>query len=235
MLKNNIKEEIKKHWDKNTCDFHKGSFEELDKTRSTIYPYVEKELRFQNLNDKKIIEIGVGSAIESCTVLRNVSPALYTLYDISPITLQRAREHLESHHPNKNIDYRNGDMENICYRGKYDRVYALGSIHHTENPAQAIKEISKIMKKGATFLFMFYCKDSIRYNIIIPYQILRGRGRFAKTRKEFVRKLDGDTNPIGKAYSKKEIKKFCHDVGLKILEMKGYDHGFALYVYGEIT
>ncbi len=49
---------------------------------------------------------------------------------------------------------------------------------------------------------------------------------------EWVRVVDGWDNPLGKAYSKKEIKNFCKGAGLKVKRMKGYEYGFALYIYG---
>jgi len=233
----NIKEKIADHWDANTCDYNKGSFEELDETRSKIYPYVEKELRMTALNNKRILEIGVGSAIEACTILRNTTPENYTLYDISPKTLERAKEHLTKHHPDKNINYIEGDMENmyVINNNSFDRVHALGSTHHTENTQKAFKEISRVLKPNGEFLFMLYCRDSFRYRVIIPLFIWRGkatRKKNIRTRDEWVRYLDGETNPIGIAYSKRQIKEFCKNAGLKIKHMKGHHKGFALYVYG---
>lgn len=229
-----IKTEIRNHWDENTCDQNnRGNFNELDKNRPTWFPYLEKELRMTTLNNKSILEIGVGSAIESCTVLRNSRPENYTLYDISPKTLDIAKSHLQQHHPDKEINYINGDMEQMDLPDNvYDRVHAIGSIHHTLNPDIAISEISRVMKYGAEFLFMLYCADSIRYRLIIPYMILKNRGRFAKTKEEFVRKLDGETNPIGKAYTKKQIKEWCSQASLEVKEMNSYYKGFCLYVYG---
>lgn len=231
---NDLKIKIANHWDKNVCDLNRAeSFEALDKMRPQQYPYVKKELRLTNLDGKKIIEIGVGCALEACTILTNTRPSLYVLYDISPVTLKTATGHIKKHHPDVNLQSVNGDMENIkdFTDNFFDRVHAFGSIHHTPNPQQAIKEISRILKPDGEFIFMMYCKDSIRYRFIFPLT-MKMKLKKVHSADEWVRVLDGWDNPLGKAYSKKEIKNFCKDAKLKVKRMKGYEYGFALYIYG---
>lgn len=231
-MSNDLKTKIAQHWDRNVCDLNKAkNFDELDKLRPKMYPYLEKELRLQNLNNKKIIEIGVGSAIEACTILRKTKPLFYVLYDISKGTLKVAQKHLYQHiNTSRNWQCVNGDMENInsLSNGFFDRVHAIGSIHHTPIPQKAINEISRILKTKGEFLFMFYSKDSFRYKI--QYKIVAMKTK--SNPDEIVRRVDGENNPLGKAYTKKEVKKFCQNAGLEVMKMSSYENGFALYVYG---
>lgn len=57
-MSNDIKEKIAQHWDKNVCDLNKApNFDELDKFRPKMYPYLENELRLQNLDKKKLLKL----------------------------------------------------------------------------------------------------------------------------------------------------------------------------------
>lgn len=153
------------------------------------------------------------------------------MYDISKGTLEAAQKHLNQHiKSSRNWQCVNGDMEDInsFSNGFFDRVHAIGSIHHTSNPQKAITEISRILKTGGEFLFMLYSKDSFRYKI--QYKIVAMRTK--SNPDEIVRRVDGEDNPLGKAYTKKEVKKFCQNTGLDIMKMRSYENGFALYVYG---
>lgn len=103
----------------------------------------------------------------------------------------------------------------------FDYVISEGVIHHTPNTQKCIEEIHRVLKKGGTAVISVYHKNFILKSKLI-FKIacffmrlmnirLAGRGRekiFAACGPDdFVRMYDGAENPIGKSYTKHQIKK----------------------------
>jgi len=217
-----ITKKIQGHWDENVCGYNNGSnFDEIDKQRISAYPYLIRELDIENDNDKTILEIGVGSASDACTSLRNGNPKKYVLFDLSPHTLQVAKSHLEIHCKGKNFEFVNGNASDLsCFKdGEFDRVKAIGSIHHIPEYRKVIKEIARVLKPDGDFIFLFYNKDSRRIKYTYP--------KYAKKNNlsvdQLVLEIDGKTNPYTILLTEKEIRKICADAGLSCTYFKKYE------------
>ena len=103
----------------------------------------------------------------------------------------------------------------------FDHVNCQGVIHHTPDTKKSIEEIARVLKKDGTASISVYYKNfALRLWPILRFLIyplaligggLKGRGReniFKLSKIDDIVKLyDGDQNPIGKSYSKREIIK----------------------------
>jgi 2-polyprenyl-3-methyl-5-hydroxy-6-metoxy-1,4-benzoquinol methylase len=101
----------------------------------------------------------------------------------------------------------------------FDHVNCLGVIHHTPKTAECVGEIARVIRSGGTACIAVYYKNVIikAWPIFVKLGAffsrlgfgLKGRGREkmfeSSSVDEIVRKYDGETNPIGKAYSKAEF------------------------------
>lgn len=204
---------IQNHWDENVCGYNKSSnFDEIDKQRLKVYPYLSSELDIENDRDKIILEIGVGAASDACLSLRLANPKKYVLFDLSTQTLQVAKSHLESHCADKNFEFVNGNASDLsCFNdSEFDRIKAIGSIHHMPEYQKVIKEIARVLKPGGDFIFMFYNKDSRRIKYTYPRFENRGRNSVS----QLVLEIDGKTNPYTILLTESEIRKICSDTGL---------------------
>lgn len=208
-----LKLTIQKHWDANVCDFNKGSnFAEIDAQRLKAYPYLDKELDLANDNGKTILEIGVGSGSDACRSLSVANPQRYVLYDLSPNTIAVSKSHLDEHCKGKPYELVNGDASNMSFfkNGEFDRVKAIGSIHHIPTYHQVFGEISRVLKPGGDFIFMFYNKNSIRNKVIYP----RAAKKRGVTVSQLVLEVDGGTNPYTHLFTKSELQHDLSDAGL---------------------
>jgi len=216
------KESISSYWSENVCDFKKApTFDELDERQYAIYPWVDEVFRMKEMAGMDVLEVGVGSACSPCKAIREYKPKTYTLYDISPGTLEVATNHLKEHcgdFPFKTIQ---GDMEDMSAipDNSFDIVLAIGSIHHTTTPLRALKEISRVLKDNGKFVFMFYNKDSWRVKYKLPWAMKYGNTEVISI-DEMVRKWDGITNPIGIALTRTEIKTAMRKAGFTITHME---------------
>jgi 2-polyprenyl-3-methyl-5-hydroxy-6-metoxy-1,4-benzoquinol methylase len=87
----------------------------------------------------------------------------------------------------------------------FDLVLSMGVLHHTPNTAGAVDEIHRVLKPGGEFLVMLYHRNSLAYRWVFSV------GRFLKPRywtkslQEMVNRVDGDENPLGRVYSRREM------------------------------
>ena len=188
------KQEIQRHWDANVCDYESHlSFAEMDSRRSRRYPYLEKELEVWKDEDKTILEIGVGSASDACLSLRTAHPKTYVLLDISPRTSDVAKSHLTEHCPNGEFEVLVGDAENMGFEDQeFDRVKAIGSLHHIPDINKVWREIGRVLKVGGDFVCLLYHRDSFRNQFLFPWRAYR-RG---VSTQDIILGVDGMRNPF---------------------------------------
>lgn len=172
-----------------------------------------------NLNSKKILDLGCGIGFWATEFglkgYKNIYCADLTNQAIK-ITKQRSKIF------NLNFFCVVDNAEKTRFKNSFfDHVNCQGVIHHTPNTEKAIEEISRILKTNGTasisvYYENFFLKLWPLVNVIGKILTffgggLRGRGREkifqVKDKDEIVRMYDGDLNPIGKAYSRKEFIK----------------------------
>ena len=97
-------------------------------------------------SDKTVLEIGVGTG----RLADRVAPrcAHLTGIDLSPKTVERARENLQRH----------GNVELICddfcthvFQKTYDVVYSSLTMMHFRDKAQVLEKVASLLKTGGIF------------------------------------------------------------------------------------
>jgi len=246
----NLRKNVQSFWDINVCDYLKGvTFDERDSQRFMSYPYLLHELEIEKDEGKRVLEIGVGCGSDGCASIRLAKPALYVLLDISTRTIEVAKEHLKIHCKlDDAYELVVGDATVLMFKdGEFDRVKAIGSLHHIPNITDAIHEISRVLKVNGDFIFMLYNKDSFRYRFTYR-RVARRRGRDID---DLVFEVDGKGNPFSRVYSKNEIIQMCSLVGLRCIKFRTYEmlnderrllrilapfierfFGWAIYIHG---
>ena len=138
--------------------------------------------------------------------------------DITKNALKISKKRLEYENFDATLSIQNAEKTTFDNEF-FDHVNCQGVIHHTPNPSNCIKEIARILKPNGTAVISVYYKNFLLHNWRyiswlgkILYRLeggLLGRGRekifLEKDPNEIVRLYDGEDNPIGKAYSKKEF------------------------------
>lgn len=101
-------------------------------------------------------------------------------------------------------NFKQASAENLPYASNsFDCVCSMGVLHHIENTDEALKEIFRILKPGGRVILMFYNRNSAKYQLRYRFKSF-----FIKKKiQELVNDFDGIGNPLGKVFSKRQIKK----------------------------
>lgn len=96
---------------------------------------------------KTVLEIGVGTG----RLAQKVAPQCKTLYgiDISPKTIERAKENLNNY---KNIHLICNDFLCEEFNSKFDIIYSSLTFLHIEDKQKALEKVSYILNKDGIFV-----------------------------------------------------------------------------------
>lgn len=139
----------------------------------------------------------------------------------------------------------------------FDIITAMGVLHHTPKTTEAIQEIYRVLKTGGKFVLMLYHKNSILYRFYMPLRLLIylfKRIWDPVSLRDLVNKVDGEGNPLGKVYSRSEVKRMVSHfknvrtltylveayeiplvgrlLGVRFREILSYCFGWFLYTWG---
>lgn len=117
-------------------------------------------------------------------------------------------------------DVRVGNAEELPYGdASFDHINCQGVIHHTPDTARCIDEFHRVLRPGGTLSVSVYYRSSVlrsrtlfRLATGLARSVMRlpGRGRetmlWAKSPEELVRMYDGAANPLGKAFTRPEMR-----------------------------
>jgi SAM-dependent methyltransferase len=217
-----LKQQVREYWNAHPCGTQfthlewgsKQFFDEVERFRYATQPFMRTMMEFDNFRGKRILEIGCGLGTDLLQFAR--SGAVVTGVDLTPasVELVRRRFALEA----LPVDAQVADAEHLPFAdASFDVVYSFGVLHHTPNTQKAIDEVYRVLKPGGRIIIMLYHKDSIHVFLGAPLYRLSHKLRSGPRSliEDWVRVYDGAENPLGKAYSKAELRTmFSHFKGL---------------------
>ena len=132
------------------------------------------EMPYNQINNKKILEIGCGTGGHSLFFASKGANVYST--DLTPERVASSSQ-LINYLDTFKAHFEICDAENLPYENNsFDIVYSNGVIHHTYDIKKAINEIHRVLKpKGKAFI-MLYAKHSFMYyfNILLIKGLLLG-------------------------------------------------------------
>ncbi len=111
---------------------------------------------------REVLDAGCGTGIFTI-IFANKGARKVIGIDISEGSLNTGRM-LKDKFELSNVEFRKEDMLNLPFKDNtFDIVWAWGTIHHTENPYQAMNELIRVLKKNGTFFITLYKKTKLTF------------------------------------------------------------------------
>jgi ubiquinone/menaquinone biosynthesis C-methylase UbiE len=217
-------DEVAKFWNQNPLwvgesKFSKGSKEFFDEHKDVYIADCfagQLDERFFK-NNGRVLDLGCGIGFWLIEFLERNVKSIYGV-DLSKNSLDLAERRLKIYGKEARLSLGNGEKLDFP-DGYFEHVNCQGVIHHTVNPQNVVNEIYRVLKPGGTALISVYYKNFILRNLKIFTPLiflsgklgltLKGRGRENMYKEmsvnEIIRKYDGENNPIGLGYTKKEF------------------------------
>jgi ubiquinone/menaquinone biosynthesis C-methylase UbiE len=171
----------------------------FDNAYMTLYPYLWDYVINEELEGKKILEIGLGYGTLFGRVLVSTDCEYYGL-DIAegPVAMMRYRLSQLGRGGQKRVQV--GSTLEIPYDdSSFDYVYSIGCLHHTGNLPKAVSEVYRVLKYGGKSIVMLYNRHSFRQRVHVP--LIRLLTLFLKRRPDFTQRVRAlyDKNVNGEA------------------------------------
>jgi len=228
MSETELKHRVQAYWDAHPCgtqftDLVWGSkpfFEAVTRERYARQPFMNEAVGFDRYAGKDLLEIGCGLGTDLLEFAQK--GARVTGLDLTPagVALAQSRFRLEGVPGNFLV----GDAERLPFAdNRFDVVYSFGVLHHTPDTRRAFREVRRVLRPGGEAVIMLYHSHSshlyIGYPLALFSRVAHGQGWLSRT--EYFRVYDGDENPLGKAYTRDEVRDLFE--GFEILEQRSYD------------
>lgn len=189
--------------------------------------------------DDKTLDLGCGIGFWSSLFVRKFGVDNLTSADLTKNALRLCKIRV----PTTNIKKENA--ESLSFNNnEFSHVNCQGVIHHTPNTQGCLNEIYRVLNDGGTASVSVYyenallrvAKKTIPLVKLLAKVFLKntGRGRnFSEIKNldDLVRFYDGNKNPIGKAYNKKEFELMLKKAGFRHIQFKFFFFPFRFFKF----
>lgn len=214
--------EVRRFWESNPFYLYgskekEGSkvfFEDLDRIKGNdTEVYTVHLWKFDKFHGKRVLDIGCGPGW--CALQYAKNGAKTYAIDLTHKALELTKKHF-AHYNNLICYLARADVQNLPFKdGSFDFISGSGVLHHAPDIRKAISEVHRVLKLGGRATFSVYNRNLFLNKYIFPITRLvirltlnvpkREGIKYASSPEEFVRMYDGDDNPVGRPYDRKEI------------------------------
>lgn len=211
-----LKRQVREYWDTHPCGTQfthlvpgsKEFYEEVERYRYETQPFMPKQMEFGGFRGKKLLEIGCGLGTDLLQFARG--GAEVTGVDLTPASIELVRRRFAMHE--LPVQLQVADAENLPFAdGSFDVVYSFGVLHHTPNTPRSIEEVYRVLRPGGKAIIMLYHSSSMHVVLgsfvgRLFHKVPGGSGG----KEQWIRIYDGDDNPLGKAYTRSQVRVMFH-------------------------
>lgn len=138
---------------------------------------------------RQVLEVGCGNGVDGLMFARH--GAHYTGIDLTAEAVDATRRHFGVE--GMAGTFQQANCEKLGFADEsFDIVYSFGVLHHTPDPAQAVREVHRVLRPGGVARVMLYHRHSFNYFVRILgfmraralLEVLRRRARWKADRRE---------------------------------------------------
>ncbi|MGH6769075.1 MAG: class I SAM-dependent methyltransferase [Xanthobacteraceae bacterium] len=168
---------------------------------------------------KRILDYGCGPGHDLVGFCHNSLRAKVVGADVSFTSLDEAVHRLNLHGFVADLVHLNGRQVTLPFEdGRFDLVHCSGVLHHTEDPAQIMKEFRRVLVNDGEVQIMVYNYESVWLHLYVAYVKFLTEGRYAglDIRQAFAKTTDGEDCPIARPYRPSEFIALCERSGFRV-------------------
>ena len=221
-----LTDQVRQYWDRQTCGTGitraepdtRAYFDEIERYRYEVEPYVRDFAQFSRWNGKRVLEIGVGAGTDFVNFGR--CGAQLTGVDLTPAAIEHTRNRLTLE--GLEADIRVANAESLPFSDEsFDLVYSFGVIHHAEHPERIVREVRRVLAPGGEARIMLYGLHSWVADQLIVRALLRAlknRSRPPTRREAVARNME---SPGTQAYTRREVEIMFSAAGFDEVQVEG--------------
>ena len=216
-------EQVKAYWEKNplgTLDAPAAAgtrefFQWHDKIRwAEEGNFTEHLYEFDSHQSEDVLDIGCGSG----WIVRNFAKNGANIHgvDLTDTAIELTRKRLAFE--GLSADLRRANAEDLPFSDNaFDYIVSSGVLHHTPDTHKAVSEAIRVLRPGGRGMISLYYRHPLLSHVLWPvtrlcinaaFGDLRSRNfRQSATVEDLVRRYDGEQNPIGKVYSRADLRR----------------------------
>jgi SAM-dependent methyltransferase len=202
------------------------SVRRFDEAYMRIYPYLRGYLELDRVRGLEVLEIGLGFGTVGQLLAQ--AGAVYHGLDIAegPVEMMRQRLRWESLDGEERVQQ--GSALFLPYEDlSFDRVVAIGCLHHTGDLPRSISEVHRVLASGGRALVMIYNSRSLRqFTQRARAFLMRKRGEDADEwlRAHYDANLAGDAAPHVDYTSNAEARRLFREFANVQIEIQNFDN-----------
>jgi len=177
-----------------------------------------------------LVDVGCGPGYLVAAIAKSLPRLSIVGVDISREMVKTATMNLSSLGLAKRVEFRIGDVQQLPFEDKeVDFVISTLSLHHWQNPKQALGEICRVLKPDGQFLIFDLRRDSRR----LFYWLLRFAQTFVVPAP--IRSINEPTGSILSSYTAGELEALLGEIMLEQCRIKpGFGWLFAWALKGRL-
>ncbi|MGD9581057.1 MAG: class I SAM-dependent methyltransferase [Vampirovibrionia bacterium] len=213
----------------------KEFFEAVDSLKKNdIEKFSYNLWEFEKHQNKKVLDIGCGPGWLVVNFAKN-NADIYAV-DITDTAVDITSKTLQLLGLSANLHVANA--EQLPFEDNYfDFITSSGVLHHTPDTQKAVDEVYRVLKPGGRAIISLYYRNFLLtpaffplmlkvYNFFSPRVPDRNKMMVADSPEEFVRMYDGEQNPVGSMYDRKETIKLFNKFEIKGIEIHFFPKRF---------
>jgi len=219
-------EQVRSYWDRRPCNIRHSPkpvgtreyFDEVEARKYFVEPHIPRFAEFERWRGKKVLEIGCGIGTDTVSFARH--GAFVTAVDLSPQSLELARQRVKVYGFEDRVRFYSGSAEELTAFlpvESYDLIYSFGVIHHTPHPERVVEQMRGYAKPGTTIKLMVYYRHSWKvFWILMGY----GKGQFWRLKELVAEHSEAQTGcPVTYTYSREEGRGLIESSGFHITDV----------------
>jgi len=219
-------EQVRAFWDARPCNLRhspqpvgtRAYFDEVEARKYFVEPHILSFADFPRWQGQRVLEIGCGLGTDTMNFAR--CGAQVTAVDVSPVSLELARQRAEVLDLADRIRFVHGNAEELTRvlpPQTFDLVYSFGVLHHTPRPERALAELRQYLHAGSTVKLMLYHRYAWK---VLALLLTEGKGQFWRLAEIVARHSEAQTGcPVTYTYSRREARRLLSSHGLRVTEM----------------